>query len=98
MKSLISKICGIALIASLSFAQPATAGCVCQCVNGQVQAICQSAIDLKPMCSPTLCPLVPPSLKPIDSPRLPPLGTTHCHNQQVWNPQSGKYEWQQLCN
>jgi hypothetical protein len=76
----------------------ASAACACRCVNGQVEAICQSPIDLKPLCSPTLCPLVPPSLKPIESVGLPPLGTSQCHNQQVWNPTTRQYEWVRLCN
>ena len=74
------------------------AACTCQCVNGHVEAICQSTIDLKPICSPTLCPLVPPSLRPIESPTLPPLGTSQCHNQQVWNASLGRYVWMRLCN
>ncbi len=82
----------------LGASQIATAACICQCVNGHVEAICQSAIDLKPICSPTLCPLVPPSLKPIESPTVPPIGTSQCHNQQVWNPSLGRYEWVRLCN
>ena|ERR1700691_1216397 len=82
----------------LSAIDQASATCICQCVNGHVEAICQSAIDLKPICSPTLCPLVPPLVKPIESPTLPPLGTRQCHNQQVWNPNLGRYEWVQLCN
>jgi hypothetical protein len=95
-KSTIPKL----LVAAFLFVAPhfATAACTCQCVNGQVEAICQSAIDLKPLCSPTLCPLVPPALRPIESPTLPPLGTTQCHNQQVWNPSQGRYEWVRLCN
>jgi hypothetical protein len=88
----------LASLVSATVAQTASAGCVCQCVNGHVEAICQSAIDLKPICSPTLCPIVPPSLKPIESPTLPPLGTSQCHNQQVWNPTLGRYEWVRLCN
>jgi hypothetical protein len=78
--------------------QFATASCMCQCVNGHVEAICQSAIDLKPICSPTICPLVPPSVRPIQPPTVPPVGTSRCHQQQVWNPNLGRYEWVTLCN
>ena len=89
-------ILGSALLICAS--QNATAACMCQCVSGRVEAICQSAIDLKPICSPALCPLVPPSLKPIETPAVPPVGTSQCHNKQVWNQNTERYEWVRLCN
>lgn len=73
------------------------AECQCACVNGTVQAICRNAIDLKPVCSPTLCPLVPPAVKPITAPQVPPIGTSHCAPHQVFDPSTGQYVWKQLC-
>jgi hypothetical protein len=73
------------------------ADCVCRCVDGQVKAICQNAIDLKPICAPQVCQIVPPSVKPIQSPTVPPVGTKSCSQQQVFNPASGKYEWKSIC-
>jgi hypothetical protein len=98
MKTLLTMMAVSALLLTFFFTRPANAACVCQCVNGQVQAICQSAIDLRPMCSSAICPIVPPALKPIESVKLPPLGTTQCHNEQVLNPATHKYEWKRLCN
>jgi hypothetical protein len=73
------------------------AECTCECVNGQQQALCESAIDLKPICPPKICPQTSPQVQPIDPPRVPPLGTKNCEQKQVWNPQTLKYEWQEVC-
>ena len=67
------------------------------CVNGQVQALCTNAWEIRPICSPTICALVPPSIRPIEMPRIPPIGTTSCSNQQVLSPYTRQYEWRQLC-
>jgi hypothetical protein len=75
----------------------AAAACQCACVNGSVQAVCSSAIDLPPICAPTICPIAPPSVRPIDTPRVPPIGASYCQNEQVLNPVTGRYEWQQIC-
>jgi hypothetical protein len=75
----------------------ASADCICQCVNGSVEAICNSSIDVTPVCGPAVCPIVSPSVNPVESPQVPPVGTTWCHNQQVWNPNTGRYEWERLC-
>lgn len=75
----------------------ASAECQCACVNGTVQAICQSAIDLKPICAPTICPITPPSIAPISAPRVPPIGTSHCAPRQVYDPSTGQYIWTDLC-
>jgi hypothetical protein len=74
-----------------------SAECVCRCVNGKVQAICTSSIDLKPICAPTVCPIVPPSIRPIQSPVVPPIGTTKCRKEQVLNPKTHVYEWKTIC-
>jgi hypothetical protein len=75
----------------------AAAACVCRCVNGNVQAICQSAIDVQPICSPQVCPVVPPSVAPIQAPRVPPVGTKTCNQEQIFNPNTSKYEWRTVC-
>jgi hypothetical protein len=75
----------------------AIAACQCACVNGGVQAICQSTMDLPPLCSPTLCPLTPPALAPLNPPHLPPLGTSQCRPRQVFDPNLGRYVWRELC-
>jgi hypothetical protein len=70
----------------------AQAACTCQCVNGQMQALCTSSIELPPLCPPT-----PPSIAPIGTPTLPPLGTTSCGPRQVLNPYTRQYEWRTIC-
>ena len=57
---------------SMQFVPDAFAGCVCRCVNGAVQGICSSSIDILPICAPQVCPIVPPSNAPIQSPPIPP--------------------------
>lgn len=83
--------------AALLFPVSALADCVCRCVNGKVQAICKSSIDLKPICALTICPIVPPSVRPIQPPVVPPIGTTKCKKQQVLNPKTKLYEWKTIC-
>jgi len=82
---------------SLSFIESVEARCVCKCVNGNVRAICSSTLDLKPLCSPTLCPMMTPKLKPLQPLTLAPLGTTRCELKQVYNSWTGQYEWKNLC-
>lgn len=87
---------GAALL-GLFLATSAQGQCVCRCVNGEMRPLCTSAIDLPPICPPTVCPLTPPSIAPIQPPTLPPLGTTSCSQQQVYNPRTGQYEWRSIC-
>jgi hypothetical protein len=77
----------------LSF--PASADCRCTCVNGSMQALCDSAFELAPLCPMRLCPLATPTLRPLSTPRLPPLGTSFCRSEQVWT--GFQYEWVQVC-
>lgn len=74
----------------------AKADCICQCVNGSMQPICSSSIDLPPICPPTLCPMMAPSIPPISAPGLPPLGTTYCRQARVCD-QFGNCRWQEIC-
>ena len=75
----------------------ADAGCVCRCVNGEVQAVCSSSLDIEPICAPAICPITPPAIRPIDPPTVPPIGTSSCRSEQVLNPYTGAYEWRQVC-
>jgi len=81
----------------VALATPANARCVCRCINGQVQDVCDSAIDIPPICTPQICPITPPSIAPIPKPTIPPLGTTSCRQVQVLNPRTNQYEWRQVC-
>ena len=72
------------------------AACTCQCVNGEMQPLCSSSIDLVPICPPTICPLAMPSIAPLAPLTLPPLGTTSCRMAQVCDA-FGNCRWQQVC-
>lgn len=85
-----------AILACLA-ALNANASCTCECVNGQVQAVCDNAMDLQPICSAQMCPMTTPSLRPMQMPTLPPLGTSQCRQEQVYNSMTGAYEWRELC-
>lgn len=91
----------ILLISSLTFlfiyAGPGHSACECACVNGEVVALCESSIDLEPICSPRICPITPPSIRPIERPRVPPIGTSDCRNEQVYNEYTNRYEWKEVC-
>lgn len=73
---------------------PAFAACQCVCVNGQMQPLCSSSLDIAMPCI-GICPIAPPAIAPLPSLALPPLGTSYCQNEQVWN--GVRYEWQRVC-
>jgi hypothetical protein len=81
----------------LSLTAISHAECVCRCVDGELQPICESAIDLPPLCPVAVCALPLPQPKPIQPPVLPPLGTTKCTPRQVLDPNTGQYDWQSIC-
>src|ERR1700683_4174822 len=88
----------VVLLGLAAISSPTYANCVCRCVNGEVQAICSSAIDIQPICSQGICPIATPGITPIQPLGIPPLGTTDCHQAQVYNPYTRQYEWKTLCN
>ncbi len=89
-------ITSIVICAALLWSARAEASCTCQCVDGEMQPLCSGAIDLPPICPPTICPLAPSSIAPINPPVLPPLGTSACRQARVCD-QSGNCRWQQVC-
>jgi hypothetical protein len=74
----------------------ASAECLCACVNGTMQPLCQSTLDLPPLCPATICPLATPSIAPISPLTLPPLGTSECRQARVCDT-FGNCQWQQVC-
>jgi len=84
----------IALVVSPSLAY---AACACRCVGGRVQPLCSSTLEIRPICAPTICPLVPPSIAPIDTPYVPPVGASVCRFRQVLDPDTEEYEWRRIC-
>jgi hypothetical protein len=86
-------------IALVIVAAPAAAHatCGCSCVNGQMQPLCSSAIEVPPICPSTVCRVAPPSVTPIMPPQVPPVRTSQCHMMQVLNPSTETYQWQRVC-
>jgi hypothetical protein len=87
----------VILFGLAAFPEIAAAACVCRCVNGQMQPICGSSLEIPPICPPTICQMVPPSIAPIPTPMVPPVGATSCRPEQVLNPHSRQYEWRTIC-
>jgi hypothetical protein len=93
--SAINRLCFTAL--ALSIATVASGNCVCACISGEVQAICQSSIDVEPICAPRVCPIAPPAIEPITAPRVPPVGTSECGPRLVYDDENDQYVWTTLC-
>jgi hypothetical protein len=85
----------IVALALCAFSSQLQAGCTCQCVNGQMQPLCSSALDIAPPCM-GICGPVAPSIAPINPPTIPPVGTTSCRQAQICD-QFGNCRWQQVC-
>src|SRR5579863_9474222 len=82
----------------LSLTAGSEAACVCRCVDGEMQPLCHSSVDVPPVCPVTVCAIVPPSVRPVQPLGLPPLGTSQCSQRQVLNPTTRQYEWRNVCN
>ena len=86
-----------AICASAIWPDVALAACQCTCINGNVQAVCTNAIEIRPICAPRVCPITPPSVRPLNTPSVPPIGTKTCRMEQVLNPYTNQYEWKRIC-
>lgn len=78
----------------LGIANEAKAACQCNCINGRMQSLCSSSLDVPAMCV-GVCPIAPPSIKPIKVPRIPPIGASFCNQEQVLR--NGQYVWEEVC-
>ena len=85
------------VVASLALAGAAAAECVCRCIDGELGAICLGSTVVPPVCAPRVCPAAPQFTPPRIAQTAPPAGTTQCRMAQVLNPQTGLYEWLELC-
>jgi hypothetical protein len=72
----------------------AEAACACQCVDGQMQPVCDSGINRPMVCPPTVCRPPRPSVAPVIPPL--PLGGSQCKQAQVCDA-AGKCTWEQVC-
>ena len=87
----------ILMLALLALPFDMIADCQCVCMEGEVQAVCSSTLDIKPICAPRVCPITPPAVEPVQTPRVPPIGTKTCVQKQVYNEITGAYEWKEVC-
>ena len=86
------------ILLTVAFVGTALADCVCQCVNGEVAAICTGNIAVQPQCAPRSCPAPSASLSMARNLQVSSQGGgSDCAPQQVMDPVSGKYEWKVLC-
>jgi hypothetical protein len=74
----------------------AEAACTCQCVDGQIQPVCDSGINRPMVCPPTVCRPPEPSVAPVIPPNVQSLGGSECKQAQVCDA-SGKCTWEQVC-
>jgi hypothetical protein len=93
LAGLAAGIFGLTWIASTV---PATANCICQCVDGKMQPLCNTHLAVPPICPPTICPIMTPSIAPINPPTIPPIGSTLCRQARGCD-SFGNCEWRQLC-
>lgn len=80
-------------LGSLAYAE-----CACKCVKGEVQPICASSTDLKPICGALVCPAPLSAVKPVQPITIPPLSTTNCRKILVLNDYTKRYEWKGVCS
>jgi hypothetical protein len=50
-------------LSALLLPQLGYADCVCRCVDGEMQALCNSSIEIAPICPPRVCPIMSPSIR-----------------------------------
>lgn len=84
------------VLAGLIVASEAQAACTCRCVNGQMQPLCSSSLDIPPICGPAICPIMSPSIAPIQQPTIPPIGTRDCRQARVCD-RDGDCQWRLVC-
>jgi len=75
----------------------ADARCTCTCINGVDVAVCDFPGEPRPPCGSPCPPVVAPP-PPLIRAQPPPPGATLCFPAQVQNPQTGQYEWKDVCN
>jgi len=91
-----SMVMGLGVCIALLMGAPAEASCTCQCVDGGMQPLCSSSLDIPPICPPRICPIAAPAIAPINPPIIPPIGTSSCRQARICDP-FANCRWQQVC-
>lgn len=90
------KVVAIVMLAFLGYVGTAQADCVCRCVNGKVQPLCQNSLDVPTVCLPTLCPPDVPLIAPRSAPSIPPIGAKSCRQARICD-KHGDCRWRKVC-
>jgi len=86
----------ITMLFSMSFMTEAQADCRCACVDGRAQNICSNSYDVKQYCY-SACPIAPPRVRPIQPPIVHPQAWVIAYQEQVYNRNARRYEFQTVC-
>jgi hypothetical protein len=96
MKPIVTLTAAALLFAGLVAPAPAEARCTCTCVNGREVALCDFPGQPAPPCGRP-CRPAPASPPPVIRASPNPVGATACFPAQVQNPETGQWEWQEVC-
>jgi hypothetical protein len=66
------------------------AACTCRCVDGQMQALCESLIDPPKVCKPAVCRVLKPAVAP------PVVAPSGCRQARVCN-RGRDCRWELVC-
>ncbi len=90
-------LAALAGLASLAVAGSAEASCSCRCLNGKSIPVCSSSSEIPPICNSTSCPLSAPPKLPQDARQPVPTVVPGCKNQEVYDPKTGRYSVESVC-
>jgi hypothetical protein len=68
----------------------ANAACTCQCVDGQMQRLCDDAINRPVVCKPAVCPVLKPTVAP------PVVAPSGCRQARVCD-RDRNCRWELVC-
>jgi hypothetical protein len=85
------------LILELFTSALVSAECNCACISGSVKAICSDLKEKEPVCTQRVCPIRTPPVTPPPTTRVPPKGVSKCVPMQIYNEETHKFEWKQIC-
>src|SRR5450631_3457989 len=82
---------------TLAFSPAGHADCFCELINGVMQPMCGSSLDLRPRCEATIFASEPPVAALTARPVLPPFRVATCRPAVVCNG-NGFCRWRRICD
>ena len=77
----------------------AHADCECTCIDGEYQAVCDEASEVKPECPTEICAIAPPVADDkAEEPYLPPPRRRSCRPEVAWDPVLREYRRMVVCD